>query len=179
MTATREKPGATVPPPPGAKEPLAAPRPEACWACRGTATVPACKRCDGAGVEWARFDLAPSRSCELRRVRFEPTGRGQGRLFIGIAGTKWREIKWSEYTVRETGNDWGGRSFFVVKLGTDRAHNVFLGKCVGCECEGHTYLSAAKRNQAAHECGEPVFPSHGCLHTDALDALRRGGWFDL
>jgi len=177
-TATAPVP-ARCPAPPGARNPYAAPTPGACYRCGGT-DPSGCHRCGGSGVEFARFDLPPSRSRGLRRVRYEPTAGNAGRLFVGLAAHKLRPIVWTEYAVAETANEWGGRSFRCAKIGTDRSHNCFVGAgAVSCECEAATYVTAAKANQRAYEGGGETFPTHGCVHADAVAALVLGGWFDL
>jgi hypothetical protein len=167
--------------------PKPAPAPERCWRCKGAGADPekagaGRERCAGGGWEFARFDLAPSRSHELRRVRFEAGRDGLHTLRVWMLKRKsgWKVWPAEEtYTVVETANDWGGRSFLVHKVGTGRSHNVFIGRGSSCECEGNTFLSAAKANQAAYEAGEEVFPTVGCRHADALSALIGAGWLDL
>ncbi|HEY1190474.1 MAG TPA: hypothetical protein VGE74_22770 [Gemmata sp.] len=163
------------------------PAPEPCARCAGAGADPdptdaPCTRCAGGRWEFARFDLPPSRTFELRRVRYEPRADGTGRLCVWLLAkrTGWRVAPpWVEYGVRETAPDAGRRSFLVDKLGTGRVHRVFLGAAAWCGCEGRTNRTSAKANRAARARGAPVYPTHGCVHLDALAALAAGGWLDL
>lgn len=166
----------------------AAPVPAPCWLCGGSGedsvTGEPCTRCDGGGFEFARFDLLPSRTCELRRVRFESGRDGVHTLRVWMVCKKATWRVWPDedtYTVCETANDWGGRSFLLHKIGSvpARSHNVFLGRGASCECEGRTFETSAKHNQKAFEANQRVFPTLGCIHKDCLHALLLAGWFDL
>lgn len=168
-----------------AKPPAA---PERCLRCKGAGADPeaagACERCAGGGWEAARFDLAPSRTHELRRCQFWPRADGTGRLLVWMLRRKTGWKVWpepAEYAVREFPCDFDGRAFRLEKLGTERKHDLFIGAdgSAACHCEGETFLSAAKADQKAHERGERVFGSKGCVHLDATSCLLAAGWLDL
>ncbi len=170
--------------PPGTR--AVCPAPERCWLCGGAGKDPVtgdlCERCQGGRYEFARFDLKPSRTHELRPVRFEPRPDGRHRLFVWMVKcAAWvKAPPWAEYVVREFACDFNGRAFRVEKVGTNRVHDLFIGADgnSACHCEGETYKSAAKANQKAFDSGGRVYPSRGCVHLDSLAALVRAGWLD-
>lgn len=167
--------------PRGASAPVVAPAPDVlCGECGGVEEdpdfEPVCEACRGCGLVPVGFRLDPSRSHEFRAVGWEP---GRCRLTITTAVKPWHKGERAVYSVAPQPCDWPGRSFLVAKIGTDRLHEVFIGADeVRCSCEGHEYLTSAKHNQRAYEQGEETFPTHGCVHADALAALVVAGWFD-
>lgn len=157
------------------------PAPEACWLCSGAGGD--CGRCHGGKHEHARFDLAPSRTHQLRRVRFEvgPAGVHTMRVWMLRSKEGWKV--WpaeTVYRVTEFPCDFKGRAFCLEKIGTNRKHELFIGHdgSAACHCEGETYQSATKADQKAYERGDRVYRSKGCLHLDALSLLVSAGWLD-
>ena len=183
MTATLDAPVCTVPLPPGARAQFFVPAPDKCggecaveW--RDPDFEAPCDRCGGSGLEPAYFRLPPARAHKYRAVRYEP---GRKRLVIETAVQFHTKLTAATYSVVEVPCDGPGRCFVVAKLGTlDRTHHTYVGPDgVRCSCEGETYQTSAKHNQRAHEAGEAVYPTYGCVHADACEALLRAGWFDL
>jgi hypothetical protein len=175
---------------PGCREPFSAPPVEACSWCDGaglepdieTSAVP-CLQCDGVGVEPARFDLPRSRTCAKRSVRYKPlcgaVGTCTGKLYIGTARSLKGAPKWDGYWLAEVGNDWGGRSFRLAKVGDTEVYCVFLGPGgAACDCGGDIYQNAAKANARAAQMGGEVYDPH-CKHLAALGALAAAGYFRL
>ncbi|TXI12374.1 MAG: hypothetical protein E6Q76_01105 [Rhizobium sp.] len=168
--------------PPGARAPFAAPAPEVlCAECGGLSPDPdfeaPCSACCGSGLDPIGFRLPPTRSHNYRFAQWEP---GRAQLTVKTAGEPWHRTAVGVYSVVARPCDWPGRAFLVAKFGTDRLHEVYVGADgVTCSCEGHTYLTSAKHNQRAYEAGGETFPTHGCVHADALAALVAGGWFPV
>lgn len=190
MTATCAAPRVRrVPPPPGADGAFRAPEPEPCDSCGGDGWEPLaegvrCLRCDGWGYQpLDGHEIPRTRAYGLRRVSFAPAHPASGhphRLLIETAAKPTHRTAKSRYDVAEMETDWQGvRAFELKKVGSDRVHHCVLGGAeVRCDCEGDTYQTSGKRNQAAHDAGEETFPTHGCKHLDALAALLNAGWFD-
>lgn len=171
---------------------LPAPTPQSCEWCAGE--LPDCGACGGTGVAPAEFDLPRSRTLQVRKVKYVPECRSaepesgcgaRGRLSMRCRRAPQGRERAGHYTVKEIATDWRGRGFEVCKhwrgehLNT-KTHHVFIGSDgVMCDCEGGSYQSAAKANQDAHEVGDEVFATYGCVHADALVALMLGGWLDI
>jgi hypothetical protein len=135
-----------------------------------------CLQCSGGGYEIARFDLGSTRSSPKGRpCSYNP---GTRELVATVA----RKV--TVYDVAELDCDTGfpGRGFEVVKRGTGEVRHCLInrnGQDHTCDCEGSTYLSAAKANQRAWEAGEETYPTAGCIHADAMLFLIRAGLVDL
>lgn len=162
--------------PPGAR---AVPKaPSRGWHCTACECDPGCKVCHGTFEQFPDWLLPRSRTHGYRRAQYDPVRR---LLTVECARRSDLTATAATYSVQPVECDWPGAAFILAKLHSDRVHEVHVGPDgVTCSCEGHTYLTSAKRNQKAHECGAETFPGFGCVHADSLAALvAAGGWFDL
>lgn len=160
-----------------------------CPACGGSAEEPECEgvgclSCDATGmhlnngthVDW--HGLGATKAYQLRQMRFRINMNGLGAvLTVRTAKSLKGRASEANYDVIEQDCDGPGRLFFCGKKGTERRHEVYLGpEGVSCSCEGHTYLTSGKSNQRSFEAGEETYPTHGCVHADALSMLLEAGW---
>lgn len=161
-----------------------------CPVCHCSAEEPECEgvpcmACDGTGmhknngvhVDW--HSMGRTKSYGKRQFTFTITDGGLGGLLhVQTGKTEGSRPTNSYYFVIEQACDGPGRSFMCAKRGDEnRRHNVYLGPdAVSCSCEGHTYLTSGKANQRAYESNEETYPTHGCVHCDALELLEASGW---
>lgn len=161
-----------------ARDAFAVPKPAPCL-CGGL--LPCCPECNGTGIGRAWFRLKAARTLAYRRVIFQPAKNGgAGWLKIATSRKEGGTLTVAEYAVEEFPNQHRGRSFYVKKVGEQDKYVAFIGDdgTCSCTCKGGNYESAEKADRKAFRCGEPVFRSKGCTHSDALSELVTHGWLD-
>lgn len=158
------------------------PKPTVCGWCHGCGIEPdeecgeiPCMVCNGFGIGICEFMLPPSRTKNVRAVRYEP---GYQRLTITQDKTTKR------YIVRQlpTTKGWEHGLAFAVENESDReVYDIFTGQPdVSCTCPGFTFEQSKKADRRALRRGEiEEMTGWGCAHTDAVLSLASEGWFDI
>lgn len=151
-----------------------------CWHCFASGVEPdeengavPCGVCGGCGVLPVTFRLQRSRTHKFRWCEYDP---------LSAVLTLTQGKRTQRYDVRpfDPAPEYGV-ALLLVKTGGADEGQVYALQCgpagVTCDCAGATYESVGKANQRAWEESREIFPSMGCIHTDACVSLIKAGWF--